>query len=269
MTNTALLEKLVRFQQPEKALPYARGLSARTVSEIFGAEEDDYRRACEALEHQRSAAVQRLEPLLAPLLGTLPFQPGDHLAAIGESSTADQLSWFEILRTLLETHRPELQLRFTNFAVSGATTTEALSGLPAIQRQAPDWVFCKLGTNDSLRLGGPAGTMLVSQSETLRNLAQMRRLSVSGDNGSWVWVTPTLVDESRIVSFPHFAAAGLTWTNADLEDLTKRLPTRNDLVVSGSAAASEAAPNAYGEDGIHPTIATHEILCARILQALV
>lgn len=268
MTNDALLEKLVRFQQPEKVLPYARDLSARTVAAIFGTDEGDYRRAREELDRQRNAAVQRLEPLLVPLLGALPFQPGAHLAAIGESSTADRLSWFEILRSLLEAHRPDLQLRFTNFAVPGATTTEALSALPAVQRQAPDWVFCKLGTNDSQRLGGPAGTMLVSQGETLRNLAEIRRLSLPDGKGTWVWVTPTLVDESRIASFPHFAAAGITWTNADLDDLTKRLPTGSDVVVNGSAVASEAAPNAFGEDGIHPTITTHEVLCTQILQAL-
>lgn len=260
-----MLEKLVRFQRPEQLLPFAQSLSATTLAGIFGMEEQDYRTLLDALDRRRRAAADRLAADVR--LQDLPFAPGAHVVAVGESTTADRLSWFEILRTLFEAHRPDLRLRFTNLAVSGATTTQALAMLPTVRRHAADWMFCMLGTNDSQRFGGPAGPLLVSRDETRRNLTELRSRALP-DDASWVWVTPTPVDEDRIARFPFFAASGIGWSNEDLDELTRTLPTGSDLVVDGAAAVAAIGPDALADDGVHPGAEAQEALAARVLQAL-
>ena len=268
--NNPMLEKLVRFQRPDQALSFAPNLDARTVASIFGTDEPDYRRVAEDLDQRRAAAVARIagSPTTDELLRALPFEPNAHLVAIGESTTADRLSWFEVLRTLLDTHRPDLRLRFTNLAVSGATTTQALAMLPAIRRYEPDWVFCMLGTNDSQRLAAPDGPLLVSPEETRRNLTQLRARALPNNTGSWVWLTPTPIDEARVARFPFFAGSGIGWNNADLDELTRTLPTGNDLVVTTSTAFSDTTSDALADDGLHPSAAIQEALATQVLGVL-
>jgi len=56
----------------------------------------------------------------------LPFAPGQRIVAVGESTTDDLLSWFEILRRLLDLRRPADRITLTNMAVSGQTTTRGI-----------------------------------------------------------------------------------------------------------------------------------------------
>lgn len=270
--SNPMLEKLVRFQRPEQLLPFARQLSERIVADIFGVEEAEYRSVLETLDGLRTAAADRIaeDPDSGPRLRNVSFRHGAHLVALGESTTADRLSWFEILRTLLEKHRPELELRFTNLAVSGATTTQVLATLPSIRRQAADWTFCMLGSNDSQRYAGAGGPLLVSRDETLRNLTELRTRALPHDDASWVWITPTPVDEERIAEFPYFSGPGITWRNADLRALARSQGTGDDLVVDGARAvpASGAGPDALAEDGLHPGTATQERLAVQVLEAL-
>lgn len=263
-----LLEKLVRFQRPELVLPFAQNLSTQDVAGIFGTDEAGYRSTLESLATLRTAVAARLaaDPVVGSRLSHVPFKAGDHLVAIGESTTADRLSWFELLRTVLETHRPDLSLRFTNLAVSGATSTQTLAALPSIRRQAADWTFCMLGGNDAQRLGASDDTLLVSRPETLRNLAQLR--ARAGTDGRWIWLTPTPVDESRIAAYPFFRSSGISWTNADLKELATALSHMADPVIDSSAAVTHVGPHAFAEDGLHPSLATHEALAAQVLEAL-
>ncbi|MDH6680639.1 acyl-CoA thioesterase-1 [Rhodococcus sp. LBL1] len=263
-----MLEKLIRFQRPERALPYAQNLSVRTLSGIFGTDEDQYRAVLEALDVQRAEVAARLaaDPRISAHLEKVPFERGAHVVAIGESTTADRLSWFEILRTTLETQRPDLELRFTNLAVAGATSTQMLAAVPAIRRQRADWMFCMLGANDSQRLGSIDGPQLVTRQETIRNLTELRAQAFPGDDSRWVWVTPTPVDETLVATFPFFRDAGISWTNADLSLLAAAILDTTDLVVDSTPAVPEA--HAFTEDGLHLGIATQEALAARILEAL-
>lgn len=265
-----MLAKLVRFQRPEQMLPFARNLSPKTLAGIFGTEEADFRGCLDDFARQRTAAAARIvaEPSTSSSLRDTPLKPGAHVVAVGESTTADRLSWFEILRTLLETHRPDLRLRFTNLAVSGATTTQTLATLPGIRHQAADWLFCMLGTNDSRRCATSGGPLLVSPDETRRNLTELRARALPNRDAAWVWVTPPPVDEGRVAAFPFFADSGVRWWNDDLDALVRTLPTRNDLVIDSSAAVSRADPDAFAEDGLHPSAAAQEALAARVLVAL-
>jgi acyl-CoA thioesterase-1 len=267
-----MLEKLIRFQHPDRVLGFARPLTDQTLASIFGTDEETYRATLSDIEVQRANAVNALaaDPAVHADLLSVPFVRGAHIVAVGESTTADRLSWFEILRTLLDAERPDLELRFDNLAITGATTTQVLAGLPAIRRQSADWVFCMLGSNDSQRFDSADGPQLVTRAETLRNLRELRARSLPDETSRWVWVTPTPVDESLVADFTFFRIAGITWTNADLSDLSKAFSElTDDLVIdSAPAVAATGGDPAFIEDGVHPSIATQAALASRVLAAL-
>jgi acyl-CoA thioesterase-1 len=267
MTNP-MLEKLVRFQHPDRSLGYARNLSDDTLAALFGTDAATYRAALDEIDAQRTQAARTLaaDPSVAALLKRLPFQRGQRIVAIGESTTADRLSWFEILGTLIGTERPDLELRFGNLAVAGATTTQTLAAVPSIRRQVGDWVFCMLGTNDLQRFGSPDGPRLVSESETLRNLRELRARAELAADARWVWLTPTPVDDAAIDAFPFFGGAGIYWRNKDVQELSAALPTAGDSLIQTASAAG--APDAFLDDGVHPSLATQQRLASLVLAAL-
>lgn len=268
MTNP-MIEKLVRFQRPENSLLYAQNLDPQTLAAIFGTNETEYRTAIDDLDRQRGEAAARIAaaPNAEEYLQALPFEENAHVVAIGESTTADRLSWFETLRTLADTHRPDLSLRWTNLATSGATTTQSLAMLPAIRRLAPDWIFCMLGANDTQRFDGPDGPLLVSREETKRTLTELRTRAVP--KARWVWLTPTPVNQERIARFPFFADSSISWSNDDVKHLTRILPTGDDLVIDTSTAVPASAQGAFADDGLHPSDTAQATLTVKVVEALV
>ena len=262
-----LLEKLVRFQHPERSLGYARALSDETLASLFGTDAETYGDAVAQLDAQRAEAVRRLaaRPDVREVLQYPPFERGQTIVATGESTTADRLSWFELIAALLTVERPDLELRFENLAVAGSTTTQALAGVPALRRASGDWVFCMLGGNDAQRFDGADGTRLVSAAETVRNLRALRDLG-QGDGTKWVWLPPTPVDEELIAQFRYFQLAGITWTNADARALAAELSTLGGPVIDTFDAAPVAEP--FLDDGVHPSLSAQESLAVHVLTAL-
>lgn len=268
MSSDPMIEKLVRFQRPDRVLGYARGLSDTTLAALFGTDETTYRATLADLDARRAATVRALagDATVRADLERVPFTPGQHLVAIGESSTADRLSWFELLRELLTAERPDLRLRFDNLAVTSATTTQTLAGMPQVRGRLGDWVFCMLGTNDAQRFGSADGARLVSEAETARNLREIRAQARLGDGARWVWVTPTPVEETLVARFPFFRGAGITWSNHDLAAPAAELSASGDQVIDSASAV--APPDAFLDDGLHPSVATHQRIAARVLAAL-
>lgn len=176
--------KLVRFQWPDRVLPWARPDRA-TEAAVFGTDLAGYEAALADLDRRRDEAADQLvaDAGVADRLRRLPFAAGERIVAIGESTRAYRLSWFEVLRTLIARHRPDLGLELTNLAVSGAPTTGTLAGLAGIRRQPADRVFIRLGGNDIQRYG-VGGPRLVSEAETERNLRLLRKRG-SGEAAQW------------------------------------------------------------------------------------
>ena len=262
-----MLEKLVRFQHPERSLGYVRALSDETQAALFGTDTENYREAVAHVDAQRAEAVHRLaaRPDAREALQHLPFERGQKVVATGESTTADRLSWFELIAGLITVERPDLELTFENVAVAGSTTTQALAGLPALRRASGDWVFCLLGGNDAQRFGGADGTRLVSASETVRNLRALRDLAQT-DGANWVWLTPTPVDEELIAQFRFFQFAGITWTNADARALAAELPRLGGPVIDTFDAEPVEEP--FLDDGVHPSLSAQESIAVKVLTAL-
>ncbi|MFJ8039730.1 SGNH/GDSL hydrolase family protein [Kitasatospora sp. NPDC096147] len=251
-------ERLVRFQQPERALPYLGRPSRDVLAALFGLESADYAALLTRFEEQAREAARELtaDPVFAARVAALPFRPGQRVLVLGESSTADRLSWCEILRHLLP---PGVEL--ANRAVSGCTTTEALGRAPWLTAAGePDAVLCMLGAND-LRRSGPGGTRLVSASETGRNLRELRNTL---PRTPWYWITPSAVDEVRIAAHPPFRAAGIGWRAADVDELAAHLADGPEPVVDvRSATVGELA-----EDGLHLTPAGQRAVLVALVESL-
>ncbi|QPZ38732.1 SGNH/GDSL hydrolase family protein [Paramicrobacterium chengjingii] len=265
MTNP-MLEKLVRFQNPEQQLGYARELTDDTRAALVNATTEEYRRQTEQLTMLKEDAAQSLarqEEIQRALVNT-PFSRAQRILALGESSTADALSWFEILRTLFAHERADLNLEFQNLAISGATSTQVLGTVSRVARAQADWIFCMLGGNDARRFGDADGPRLVSEAETLRNLTLIRRLAVAERDVRWFWLTPTPVDEEKVAAYPYFA--GIAWANHDVQRITHALTERNDPVIDSSTSVLVA--DAYGDDGLHTTISAQTELARKVLTTL-
>ncbi|MET9492732.1 SGNH/GDSL hydrolase family protein [Nocardia sp. NPDC006630] len=268
--NAELIAKLVRFQQPEKALPYLNGLDEARIAALFDLDLLQYRDLRAGFVDQtRSAAEALLEDAqLAAQVDRLPFEPGQHVLALGESSTADRLSWFEILRQLLAIRRPDDAIELTNAAVTGCTTTQALTMLPALSFQRPDWVLCQLGANDAQRLGS-ARTRLVSADETARNLLLLRGRALELTSAQWVWLTPAAVDESRAAAFLHFQRAGISWATADMADTAKIMSDQPEPAVDALQATMPfSGSGLHLDDGVHLTLAGQQAVTVEVVAKL-
>ncbi|MEU3470703.1 SGNH/GDSL hydrolase family protein [Streptomyces sp. NPDC006687] len=252
-------ERMLRFHQPEKVLRHlGPAPDEAALAALFGLDPAGYRTRLDHFEARNRAAAAALTagPGAAARLAGLPFRPGEHVVAVGESTTADRLSWFEILRHLL----PE-GVRCTNLAVTGSTTTQALANLPALTFQRPDWVLCMLGANDVQRLDG---VPLISAAETRRTLRALRDLTVRRTGARWVWLTPAGVDPGRVARYVHFRRAGLGWAGADLDAVAELLLAEPEVTVDTRAAAH----GHWEEDGVHLTPAGQRGVAAAVLDAL-
>ncbi|MBW5484195.1 SGNH/GDSL hydrolase family protein [Streptomyces bambusae] len=261
-THQAQAERQLRFHQPEKLLRPLGALDDQALAALFRTDVTDYRDRLKRFEELNREAAAGLAADLAAAPGSaarlagLPFRPGQHLVAVGESTTADRLSWFEILRHLL----PD-GVRCTNLAVTGSTTTQALAQLPLLGFQRPDWVLCMLGGNDVQRLDG---TPLVTPDETRRNLLTLRDLTVRRTGARWIWLTPTGVDADRIERYEHFRRAGLSWSGADLDALADFLCSQPEPAVDTRSAAQ----GRHEPDGVHLTPAGQRAVTAALIDTL-
>ncbi|MEU0399945.1 SGNH/GDSL hydrolase family protein [Streptomyces sp. NPDC006197] len=265
-TDKKLTDKLVRFQQPEKTLRYLGELPDTRLAELFGLDTETYRTLLRGLDEQtRDTAAELLEdPAFAAHADRLPFRPGQRVVALGESTTADRLSWFSILRHLL----PD-GVELVNLAVSGSTTTQALAQLPRLGFLRPDWILCMLGANDAQRLGrgaGAAGTRLVSEAETERNLLALRDLAGGGLAGPdrWIWLTPSAVDQERADAYPHFRRAGIGWASEDVDGVADFLLGRPELTVD----TRRVTAGLHLDDGVHLTLDGQRAVAVALVDAL-
>jgi lysophospholipase L1-like esterase len=269
--NLELIERLVRFQQPEKVLPYLGELDETRIAALFGLDHAAYRSLCQGFDDQtrQVAATLLTDAGIAEQVDRLPFAPGQHVVAIGESTTADRLSWFEILRHLLTQRRPADAIAFTNLAISGCTSTQALTQLPGLPFSRPDWVLCMLGANDAQRLGPDGSPTLVSAAETERNLFTLRDLVTRRTSARWVWLTPATVDEKRVTAYPHFQRAQIGWTNADIDSIAEFLCTQPEPILdTRTVTAAQNGSELHLDDGVHLSLAGQRAIAVALTQTL-
>jgi lysophospholipase L1-like esterase len=269
--NIEMAERLIRFQHPEKVLGYLGGLDDDRLAPLFGLDLRAYQQLRRSHDEQaRRAAADLLDDsAFAKKVNQLPFRPDQRVVAIGESTTDDLLSWFEILRHLLDLRRPADGITLTNMAVSGQTSTQALTTLPGLFFHRPDWVLCMLGGNDAQRLGSTDGPTLVSLTETERNLRALHDLAIQRTAARWVWLTPTTVDETRVAAYQPFQRARITWTNRDIDAIGQILTAHPEPTLdTRPILAPQTADQFHLDDGLHLSLAGQQAVAAALVHAL-
>lgn len=263
--------RLVQSQHPEKMLPFARNMEERTLAAIYNMDVETYRSIKGQLTQQaQDAALEMLEDsAFADRVDRLSFQEGQTVVALGESTTDDLLSWFELLRHLVGLRRPKDGIRFINEGISGNTTAQVLGRVSGIAAREPNWIFCMIGGNDAMRIGPEPAKTQVSAEETAKNLTAIRHIAASRSKARWVWLTPPSFNEERAAAYPYFQSGQLAWRNEDIVRVGNIIRSLPDQVVDTQAGF--AAPDAHrllGHDGVHPNLAGHKAIVAQLVEAL-
>ncbi|RED87626.1 SGNH/GDSL hydrolase family protein [Cohnella phaseoli] len=264
--------KLIRMQHPEKMLKFVRSFQDETLATLYGIPDTEtFLRLKNSLQRQtKEAAAQLLEdPAFADRVDQLPFRQGETIVGLGESTTDDLLSWFEILRQLLELRRPWDGIRLVNEGLSGHTSSQLLGRINGTMAHDPDWVLCMIGGNDALRFGPEPSPTQVSIGETSRNLAEIRRLAQARGNPRWIWITPTTINGERVEAFPPFWQGGIGCHNEDIAAVGDVMRNLSDPVVDTQADFGLPANALWMEaDGLHPSLAGHQIIVTLLVQEL-
>lgn len=264
--------KLIRMQHPEKMLKFVRSFQDETLATLYGIPDTEtFLRLKNSLQRQtKEAAAQLLEdPAFADRVDQLPFRQGETIVGLGESTTDDLLSWFEILRQLLELRRPWDGIRLVNEGLSGHTSSQLLGRINGTMAHDPDWVLCMIGGNDALRFGPEPSPTQVSIGETSRNLAEIRRLAQARGNPRWIWITPTTINGERIEAFPPFRQGGIRCRNEDIAAIGDVMRNLSDPVVDTQADFGLPANALWMEaDGLHPSLAGHQVIVTLLVQEL-
>ncbi|WP_282935524.1 GDSL-type esterase/lipase family protein [Paenibacillus sp. RC67] len=263
--------KLIQMQHPEKLLSFARHLDDKLLAAIYGMDLEMYLNVKGQIVRQvKEAAEQLLEyPDFADQIDRLPFKAGETVIAVGESTTDDLHSWFEILRHLLELQRPQDKIRLINEGISGNTSSQILGRLSGIVAKQPNWILCMIGSNDALRIGPESTKTLLSLEEIDKNLNEIRRVAAARTKAQWVWITPPTFDEERIAANPYFQMGQLSWRNEDIISIGEMIRNMPDPVVDTQAGFGQPALAKFiGVDGLHPTIDGHKAIVRWLVESL-
>ncbi|TCZ80789.1 hypothetical protein E0485_00390 [Paenibacillus albiflavus] len=265
------LAKLVQSQHPEKVLTFARNMDDKVLAAIYGMDVDSYLLIKSQLTQQAKEAAEQLlqYPDFAARVDRLPIKAGETVVGVGESTMDDLLSWFEILRHLLELQRPQDGIQLINEGISGNTTTQVLSRFSGIVAKQPDWILCMIGANDTMRVGPDSAKPLVSLGETAKNLHEIRQIAAARSKSNWVWVTPPTFDEERVAAFTYFQMGQLSWRNEDILAVGDLIRGMSDPVVDTQAGFGQPAHAKYmGIDGVHPSFEGHKAIVRWVVESL-
>ena len=206
-----------------------------------------------------------IDPDYRAAIEALPFAPGDRVAAVGDSLTADRLGWFDLIaRSMAAAGHPAVVTG--NLAVSGSTTADALERFDILEAFQPTHVMVLLGTNDARRHGRIRPQRMVSLAETERNLAALIEL-VAELSAEVLVVTPPPGDQSRISLF--FDDNPVQWSAADLDAIADvvRRSTPQSIDVRAALRADQL-PSLMESDGVHLNPAGQQVLARHVVQAL-
>lgn len=277
------LEKLVQFVHPEKVYGFLPGLNENRLAALYGLDIATYRNLRgQFTANARDAAQHLLEDSsVANRVHRLPFRPGETVVGIGESVTDDLQSWLEILRHLLNSQMSNDRVNVVNQGIEGSTTTDGLGRFVQILEQQPDWIICCLGAADAVRYGKEPTKTAVSLKETVKNLAEIRRLAATQSDARWVWITPPTVNERLASTFPPFQQIQMVLRNEDFIAIGDVLrgqsdaevdinPVReSDPVVDIQAVFGQPAPPEFVlSDGIHPSLLGQRAIVETLIEEL-
>jgi lysophospholipase L1-like esterase len=193
---------------------------------------------------------------------SLPFADGERILALGDSITDDAQSWAEILRHLLE----GCDVEVVNAGVSGATSTDLLGSVRLLAAVEPTTVVVMIGTNDSVRMGDVAKT-LVSDAEFDANLRALGEAIAARAGVRLVWMTPPPAHEGLLAQSGTFE--GVRLVQGDVlrkAEVVRKLPGPVVDVMAAFGDPPDAA--LFLEDGIHPNLEGQKAILRALLRTL-
>lgn len=194
-----------------------------------------------------AARALRNEPPVADGLHRMALRPGERIVVVGDSLSADRLSWARLFAELVPMVEPEASVEV--LALSGRTSSEALALGPVLVSRVPTRVLVMLGTNDIRREGATTGIRMVSISETARNLRALRLLLETESGARVRFVVPPPVDPGRVAATRELT--GEWWDPADVPGLVATVlevdPDAVDL------SRMPIRPDFWEDDGLHPS----------------
>jgi len=267
----ALEKYLLQFLNIEKQFPLLPGISnTAAVANLFGLEEDELIKLRDLYStNAKEAALELLkDDEVMDWIDNLPFQPNDTIAAIGDSSTDDLQSWFEIFTETLSITRPEADYTFINAGQANDTSSEALRRLHRdVLSHEPDWVFVSLGLFDASRLSIAPGRTLLPLSETWENLSTIEDAIKEMTDNPVIWLSPPpvipgLLDKMELFDFDI--------EEKDLDQIRQIITGKTGYIVDPKGKRMGNPPEAwyYLSDGINPSLSGHVNTTRAILYTL-
>lgn len=250
------LDHLLRFARPSQlcsVLPGSQGLDAAVVARLFGVEPAEYAVALELLRNERAQAVQRL-------LGTAEFKEvarggalasGGPILTVGDSLTADALSWSELLSLALAEVRRLRGVQVVNAGVSGNTTADTVASFIPLCELEPTLIVFLVGTNDARRHGWNATRPLIMLDQTRANLLVLRQLARERTAARVVWMTPPPVIEGRQRAHWLMQAGEIWYANTDLARIADVVRTLPGGALDLWPLFDGAGEGLYMDDGVH------------------
>jgi lysophospholipase L1-like esterase len=196
---------------------------------------------------------------------SLPFRPGDVVVAVGDSITADAMSWAEMLATALR-RAGSTGTEVINAGVSSYTTSDLIANFDSIVSRDPSYVIAMIGTNDARRHGARANARLTSPGETHRHLRLYGALVRGLGRARLILLTPPPIDEQRVRRHATFVERHVNWRSNEVVQVADIVRRQQCSVVDVHRAFVGPDLGSYlAADGVHPSVAGQQ----RILQVLV
>jgi len=267
----ALEKYLLQFLNIEKQFPLLPGIrNSGAVANLFGLTEKELLSLRDMYStNAKEAALELLkDDEVMDWVDNLPFSPGDTIAAIGDSSTDDLQSWFEILRELLSISRPDADYRFINAGQTNDTSSQALRRLQRdVLSYEPDWVFISLGLFDATRLSIAPKRTLLPLSETWENLSTIEDAIKEVTDNPVIWISPPpiipgLLDKMELFDFDI--------VEKDLDQIRQIITGKTGYIVDPKGKRMGSPPEAWYflSDGINPSLSGHVNTARAILYTL-
>lgn len=212
--------------------------------------------------HQRTQAAALRAARGPQLTRHSPFEGHPRVAVLGDSLTADRISWFDLLALA----DPEAQdgRVWTNLAVSGATTADALERFDLLEAARPSLVLVLLGTNDVRRHGRRSPQRMVSPAETERNLRTIATLVRDDLGADCRLLTPPPAAPPLVRQF--FAGAPVSLQPSELDDVADLVRSLDPRCIDLHAPMRAAGPARFVEaDGLHLNAAGQRFVAEVVL----
>jgi len=269
-----VLEKyLLQFLNLEKRFPLLPGIqNTEAMARLVGLDEDEFLKLRERFKKNAEEAARELlkEEEVTGWMDELPFEPGDTIAALGDSLTDDLQGWFSIFRHAVEISMPEADFNFINAGVSYNTTADALKRLSRdVLAHKPDWVIVALGTFDAQKLHVEPDRPLVSLAGFWENINTIEEAVKQETENPLIWMTPPpvlteMLQKIRLFEFDIY--------EADLQNIREILSGKKGYIVDplGKRMSKDGEIEAwnYLSDGLHPSISGHVNTVRELLRHL-